>query len=105
MVAEQNATALPACAELAELWVARARQILAPDRGFEIPDPCPHCGNRWAHVLDDTGQRVRKSALYVGYADQVARCLVAACGSRWPKTHWDHLKALLEQRRNEREAG
>jgi hypothetical protein len=102
---EQNATTLPDGAALAEVWVVRARQILAPDRGFEIPEPCPHCGNRWAYVLDDTGTRVRKSALYVGYADQVARCLVGACGSRWPKTHWDHLKALLEQRRNERDAG
>ena len=105
LAAEQNATTLPDGAALAEAWVVRARQILAPDRGFEIPEPCPVCGNRWAYVLDDTGTRVRKSALYVGYADQVARCLVGACGYRWPKPYWDHLKALLEQRRNERDAG
>lgn len=103
VVERQNATELPEAADLAEQWVMRARAILAPDRGFEIPEECPHCGNRWAHVLDDTGTRVRKSALQVSYGERMARCIHPACGSRWPETHWDHLKALLDQRRQERE--
>ena len=102
VVAEQNPTALPECADLAETWVREARNVLTPERSFELVAPCPACGNRWVYVLDDFGQRVKKSVLQVSETERVARCIHPSCGQRWPETHWPLLIAALNQ---DREAG
>jgi hypothetical protein len=100
-VAEQNATTLPDAAVLAEAWVREARNVLNPQRSFELAAPCPACGNRWTYTTDDLGGRVKKAALQVSETERVARCIHPSCGQRWPETHWPLLIAALNQDRDE----
>lgn len=112
IVDENNATVLPDAAAWAERWVVRARDVVAPADIEEVSsEPCPRCGTLWVHTRDDTGEIVRKPALQVrrgrptpgGHTEGgEIRCVWHSCGARWPQTYYDHLAALMEQKRRER---
>lgn len=102
LTADNNPTMLPEAALAAEQWVAEARGILNPDTTFGVDAPCPTCGNRWAWLPDDTGQRVRKDALQVNTRERVARCLAPGCTGHWREPMWKLLIAQLNQDREQR---
>jgi hypothetical protein len=104
LVEAQNPTELTAAAVCAERWVIDARAILTPDQVIPIPFDCPTCGNRWAWVFDDTGQRVQRAALQANMRDLVIRCVHHGCTGWWPKPMWKLLGAQINQDVEERAA-
>lgn len=73
-----------------ESWPQRIRDLYEPPEQFTLPEPCPHCGERWG-IDPASGDRV--DALAVTYrrpspdsiADVLGRC--RACRHEWPGTH------------------
>lgn len=72
---------LLAAADRAEHWVDQTRLLLDPPRRWSLAAPCPDCGARTAHILDDTGQTVRRPAIEFDRTAGTARCL--RCPARW----------------------
>lgn len=85
-------------ADLAEAWLARAREVLAPPRRIPIPDAaCPRCGATTVHVPSDTGEYVRRWALEVDVETGWARCLNPSCPGRWSHEQLPFLGRLIRE--------
>lgn len=97
-------TDLAQYATTAERWVAEARAIVQPDRGFEIRGACPICHTRRVWVQEGD-ERVLRSALQVSYATRSARCIAPGCTGHWARDYLEHLTRLVVQDRDEKDHG
>ncbi|MGH3600557.1 MAG: DUF7340 domain-containing protein, partial [Pseudonocardiaceae bacterium] len=89
---------LEAAVPLAESWVTRTHQILAPETAtFEaIGRPCPHCGERTVFVWSpDHGEKVQRAALYFDKTRTTVRCRAENCGAEWLPQMFEFLGRLL----------
>lgn len=94
----KNQDYLTHAADLAQSWVTRARQILAPEQPtFELqPQPCPHCGERTAFVWSaDHNEQVQKASLYFDKSRTSIRCRAEDCGAEWGADLFEFLRRLL----------
>ncbi|QJY46668.1 DUF7340 domain-containing protein [Pseudonocardia broussonetiae] len=82
-------TDLVHAATKASAWVEQIRTLLNPPKRWHHPGACPDCGQATAHVVDTSGDLVRRPAIEFDRDRGRARCL------RCP-AHWD-TEAQLHQ--------
>jgi hypothetical protein len=93
----------PATVDTLSGWVSRARGVVDPPRPVALAAPCPQCGRAVAHVVDDTGERVRRPALQIDRVTGNATCLTPGCDAVWTPDRWPLLARVLRQQARERE--
>lgn len=80
----------------AETWVEQIRTLLNPPKRWSHPGACPDCGHTTAHVLDPSGDTVRKPAIEFDRQHGRARCL--RCPARWTtEAQLHNLARVLDQ--------
>lgn len=68
------------CLNTTDQWINQIQGLFQPSRAFEVVQPCPDCGERFAYRQQD-GETVRETALVVTARPPVAAC--KACGVQW----------------------